>query len=423
MLKRMMQQPALVSRLVAFLLISSCICMAASAQKNGSAASGGSTGNNGSTAKTAPPSGNSTDPDGGGGGGKDPAGFTGVSLKVLNSTTPPGGLFQFQLMLTEPKPIGHGSTRPTVPSGPVRGIALHDPIGQTVGVAVVNNAGIQINFNSPNGTFGTNPNVDDAILTIAFPIAGNATVGEQFPLSINVPNSLWTDPSSGQPYPQEITDGKLTIGGTLAISDVIPNGGVQPAGTKISVFGIGFTPDARVNMEGVDLNPRAVQFISPTQLDVVLPSPLQMDAVRVRVTTQTERSTYFTYFRAQMIGESTHPLVEESYPLFSRQMFSSGTLPWTRAGQQFTALALQNPSTSAVNVTLEMQSAAGDVLGTMSLPLPALSKISRDLTELFANPPVEAVAVRITASQPIQLLGLLGDDATSNVVPVIVSTP
>jgi hypothetical protein len=422
MLRRMMQRPALVSRLVAFLLISSCICLAASAQKNGAASNGGSTTSNDSV-KTAPPSGNSTDPDGGGGGGKDPAGFTGVSLKVLNSSTPPGGLFQFQLMLTEPKPIGHGSTRPTVPSGPVRGIALHDPIGQTVGVAVVNDSGIQINFDSPNGTFGINPNVDDAILTIAFPIATTATEGEQFPLSISVPNSLWTDPSSGQPYPQEITDGKLTIGGTLAISDVVPNGGIQPAGTKISVFGVGFTPDARVNMEGVDLNPRAIQFISPTQLDVALPSPLQMDAVRVRVTTKTERSTYFTYFRAQIVGESTHTLVTESYPLFSRQMFSSGTLPWTRSGQQFTALALQNPSTSAVNVTLEMQSATGDVLGTTSLPLPALSKITRDLTELFATPPAGAVAVRITPSQPIQLLGLLGDDATSNVVPVIVATP
>lgn len=423
MLKRMMQRPALVSRLVAFLLLSSCICFTASAQKNGSASNDGSTANNGSPAKTAPASGNGSDPDGGGGGGKDPAGFTGVSLKVLNSTTPPGGLFQFQLMLTEPKPIGHGSTRPTVPSGPVRGIALHDPIGQTVGVAVVNDSGIQINFDSPKGTFGINPNVDDAILTIAFPISANATVGTQSPLSISVPNSLWTDPLSEQPYAQEITDGKLTIGGTLAISDVIPNGGVQPAGTKISVFGVGFTPDARVNMEGVDLNPRAVQFVSPTQLDVVLPSPLQMDAVRVRVTTQTERSTYFTYFRAQIVGESTHPLVAESYPLFSRQMFSSGTLPWTHSGQQFTALALQNPSTSAVNVTLEMQSATGDILGTTSLPLPALSKITRDLAELFANPPARAIAVRITPSQPIQLLGLLGDDATSNVVPVIVVTP
>ena len=175
-------------------------------------------------------------------------------------------------------------------------------------------------------------------------------------------------------------------------------------------------------MEGVDLNPSAVHFVSSTQLDVVLPSPLQMDAMRVRVKTQTETSIYFSYFRAQSVGESTHALVAECYPLFARQTFSNASLPWMRSGQQFTALALQNPGADAVNVTLEMQSATGETLGSVRLPLPGLSKITRDLTELFANPPAGAVAVRITPSQPIQILGLLGEDATSNVVPVIVST-
>jgi hypothetical protein len=226
-------------------------------------------------------------------------------------------------------------------------------------------------------------------------MATDVEVGQKFPLGIDVPNSLWTDPS-GQPYPQEITNGQLTIGGTLAISDVIPGGGLQPAGTRILILGIGFTPNARVNMEGVDLNPKAVQFISSTQLDVVLPSALQMDATRVRVKTQTETSTYFSYFRAQPVGESTHALVAESYPLFARQTFPSATLPWIRSGQQFTALALQNPGADVVNVALEMQSASGETLGSTTLPLPGLSKITRDLTELFTNPPAGAVAVRIT---------------------------
>src|ERR1700761_1695615 len=133
MLKQIMHRPALWSRLAAFVLISSCAVFAISGQ-NGKPA------------------------DNTGGGNKDAAApFAGLSFKVENSTIPPGGLFQYQLMLTEPKPIGHGSTRPTVPSGPVRGIALNDPNGQTVGVAVVNDSGIQINFDSPNAAFGTNP--------------------------------------------------------------------------------------------------------------------------------------------------------------------------------------------------------------------------------------------------------------------------
>lgn len=397
MFKKIMHKPVLWNRLVAFVLLSSYACFAIS---------GGDSG----------PSGK------GGGGTKDPAAapFVGLSFKVENSTTPPGGIFQYQLMLTEPKPIGHGSTRPTVPSGPVRGIALNDPIGQTVGVAVVNDSGIQINFDSPNAAFGTNPDLDFPILTIAFPIAQNAVEGKQFPISIDLPESLFTDPS-GQPYAQKVENGKLTIGGTLAISDVVPNVGVQPAGAKISIIGVGFTPDARVNIANADLSPHDVHFVSPTQMDVVLPVPLQMDALRVRVTNQTERSIYFSYFRALVAGASTHALVAQSYALFSHQLFTGGTLPWTRAGQQFTALALQNPTPDAVNVTIEMLSATGETLGSTSLPVPPLSKLTRDLMELFANPPEGAVAVQITPSQPIQMLGLLGDDATSKVLPVIVS--
>src|SRR4029077_918009 len=237
--------------------------------------------------------------------------FTGVSLRVQDAVIPPGGMFQFQLMLTEPKPIGHGSTRPTVPSGPVRGIALNDPIGQTAGVAILDSSGIRINFNSPPATFGTNPNSDYPILTIAMPVPADTPVGQQFPLSIDLPNSFWFD-AAGQPYPQEIANGTLTIGGTLAISDVVPNGGVQPAGTKISILGMGFRPDSRVNIEGVTLSAGNVRFVSANEIDVVLPSALQLDGIRVRVRNDTERTTYFSYFRAQAVGKSTHRLLAQT---------------------------------------------------------------------------------------------------------------
>ncbi len=287
---------------------------------------------------------------------------------------------------------------------------------------MVNSSGMRINFNSPKATFGTNPDLDYPILTIAMPIAADTPVGNRFPLSIDMANSFWIGPD-GQPYPQEIADGELTIGGTLAISDVVPGGGLQPAGTKISILGTGFTPDARVNMEGINLAAGDVHFVSPNQIDVVLPAALQMDGTRVRVKTQKERSTYFSYLRAQQVGESTHTLVAQSYPLFSRQTYAGATLAWTRAGQQFTALALQNPRAGAVEVTVEMQSVAGETIGLMTVPLPGLSKFTRDLAELFPNAPAQAVAVRITSSRAIQMLGLLGDDATGDVVPVIVSAP
>src|SRR5690349_13865303 len=60
-----------------------------------------------------------------------------IGLAVLNTSVPPGGIFQFQLSNTEPKPIGHGSTRPQEPSGPVRGVAVNDPSGKAAGIAVI----------------------------------------------------------------------------------------------------------------------------------------------------------------------------------------------------------------------------------------------------------------------------------------------
>jgi len=388
MTKLKVWQPAVISRLAVFLFATSSLCLFA--QK-----------------------------------GVDPApspGFTGVSFRVLNSTVPPGGTFQFQLLLTEPKPIGHGSTRPQVPTGTTTGISLNDPIGQTAGVAIFDSTGMQINFTSPVATFGTNLNLDYPILTIRTSIPVDSPVGLQFPLSIDLANSLWFD-AAGQPYPQEIAPGKLTIGGTLAISDVLPGSGFQAAGTRITILGMGFRADSRVNIEGTTLNAGDIQFISPNELDVILPSGVQMEGNRVRVKNPDQASTFFAYLHTEPIGQSTHPLLAQTYPLFARQTYTSASLPWNRSGSQFTGIALQNPGADSATVTLQLQSAAGTLLGSASVSLPAGTKITRDLAEFFAGVSAETASMIIKSSAPVQMLGLVGDDATGDVVPVMVTAP
>src|SRR5262245_60578147 len=179
MAKRILRQPAFMSRLAVFVLITSSLCFSLQGGK----------GKSGQGGKGVSPG---TKPE-----------FTGLDLRVLDSTIPPGGLFQFQLKLTEPKPIGHGSTRPNVPAGRLRGISLNDPIGQTAGVAIVNGSGILVNFTSPQATFGADLELESPILTVATTIPTNATRGQTFPLSINPATSFWFKPN-GQPYPQEI---------------------------------------------------------------------------------------------------------------------------------------------------------------------------------------------------------------------------
>src|SRR5262249_48977329 len=75
-----------------------------------------------------------------------------IGLKVLDTQVPRGGIFQWQLSNTEPKPIAHGSTRPQVPPGPVRGVSVNDPSGHAAGIAVVAPSGIAIQLASPDAS-------------------------------------------------------------------------------------------------------------------------------------------------------------------------------------------------------------------------------------------------------------------------------
>lgn len=346
---------------------------------------------------------------------------TGIEVAIRNSTIPPGGMFQFQLELTEPKPIGNSSTRPSIPTGPtgpVRGIALNDPLGVTAGVAVVTTSGIRITATSPTDTFGEG--ADTPLLTIAAPVRTDAKVGSQFPISINATSSFWLD-SSGNTYVETVHPGTLKIGGTMAISDVVPGGGQLPAGAHIKVLGMGFQAGSRVDISGVSLTTANFHFVSSREIDVILPQTLRMDGRRVRVRNSGgEVTTYYSYLRTNDVGESSHLLVSESYPLFSRQTLTLGTLAWKRGASKFTALAVENPGAVAIEVKLTLLSTGGQVLSSFSFPLPAVSNMTRDLKEFFPQPPSTAASVRITSPRPIKMLGMLGDDLSGNVVPVIV---
>ena len=106
-----------------------------------------------------------------------------IGMNVLNTSVPPGGIFQFQLSNTEPKPIGHGSTRPQVPTGPVRGVAVNDPSGKAAGIAVidtsVNPSNIKLQLSSPDALLGTD--ITYPVVTMSMPLSNSLTPGATFP--------------------------------------------------------------------------------------------------------------------------------------------------------------------------------------------------------------------------------------------------
>lgn len=350
--------------------------------------------------------------------------FVGVSLSVNDATVPPGGIFQYQLLLTEPKPMGRGSTTPTIPTtttGPVRGLSLNDPSGQACGVAVQGTSGLQINFISPNFTLGTNA-IDYPILTITYPIKTDAVVGTQVPLNIDLNASFFIDPTTGLPYPQESAPGKLTIGGRMSITDVLPGAGLIPAGTPFSVIGINFPASPRVAVEGATVV--TANAISSSRIDVTLDRAIQLEGTRIRVIDKNtgERIAYYSYLRATAIGQSLRPLLAASYPIFSSQKYTAATLPWTKSQTVFTGLALQNPNATATQVKMELLSSTNQVLQSFSFSLASRTKVTRDLLEMFPSGVfVNGASVRITSAQPIQMLGLQGDTSIGAVAPLVVT--
>jgi IPT/TIG domain-containing protein len=347
--------------------------------------------------------------------------FVGVSLSANSPTVPPGGLVQMQVFVTEPKPIlkGNQGTKfsnaagVAAPLGSVRDAALFSPAGDVSGVAVNGTSGTQIFFSSPLTSFGRT--IDTPVFTIAIPVLSSATLGQTVPLILDPNSSLWLDPNSQQ-YPIELASGLMTVGGKLSITDVTPVWGLIPAGTTITVNGVGFLPGSKVDVNNAIV--ATTKYVSSNQIQITLTQDFSIEGVRVRVTNKAERATYYPYARSKAIGRSTHALVAASLPMFSHATWTSGYISPVAGGSTFTGLAVQNLNSVTASVTLQLLSGSGGLLGTKRFKLAAGTKVVRDLAEFF--PGLVATGTRLHASsdQLVQLLGMLGDDALGTMQPV-----
>ncbi|HKW74059.1 MAG TPA: hypothetical protein VJN64_00915 [Terriglobales bacterium] len=379
-----------------------------------------------------------------------------VSLKVADAVVPPGGIYQYQLLLTEPKPIGNGSTRPGVPAGPrgpvrglavlaPRGVAINDASGQASGVAVVAPDGtitVKLTSPLPNLTLGTD--ISYPLFTMTMPVNATTTPGQVFPVTLDGTNSFFLD-SAGKQYTQEIANGTLTIGGAgdQSITDVIPGGGLLQDRSSVRVLGVGFTPNTRITIEGTNIFfPDDTVFVNSGEIDVKLcngtvdpaattcpntGASFQLDGERVRAINKDNNKVieYFSYMRTvDAPGSSGNTLVAEVHPMFSRKTFNMATLPYVTDATHFTGLALQNPGAVDSTVLIEMLNGNGAALESTTIVLPAGTKIVRDIRDWFTIPfgPQEVtVRASVTTGPTLQMLGLLGDSAGGTVTPVTVT--
>jgi hypothetical protein len=372
-----------------------------------------------------------------------------IGLKVLDTSVPPGGIFQFQLSNTEPKPIGHGSTRPQVPTGPVRGVAVNDPSGQAAGIAVidtsVNPSNIKLQLSSPDALLGTD--ITYPIITISMPLSNILTPGATFPLSIDAANTSFSDATKAYTA-LEFAPGSLTVAqaGSPYVSDVLPAGGLLVDRTLIKIFGAGFSAaNTRVSIEGTTIVPSDQTVVNSGEVDVKIcngtvadgattcpgtGAMFQLDGERVRVKDQNTNFVleYYTYLRADDVaGSSATALVNLVHPMFSRLTYLSATIPLVNSATQFTGLSLQNTNALDSGIKIELLDAGNASLANTSFILPGLSggragkKITRNVVaDWFPSPPSGATKVKVTVTGPaVQVLGMLGDTSTGTVLPVI----
>jgi len=344
---------------------------------------------------------------------------TPLGLRIENQTVPPGGTLQLQLFTTEPKPILKGGQRMSFSSnflGAVQGMGIYSPLGDVSGVAVTRNGTTRVNLSSPLTNLGTDS--DDPMVTVTMPVSRTAANGQSSNLSLDPKVSSWLDPDS-QKYPVELTSGSVTVGGTFSVSGVVPSSGVVPAGTKLVINGMGFPQRVRVDVGNAIV--KTMRYVNSSRVEVTLASDYDITGQRIRVRDKdsNEKVEFFPYQLTAPIGVSTHALIAASYPMFSRTTYTEGYFRPILSGSVFSGLALQNVTGVATTATVELFASDGSLLTSVSVELPASSRIARDLAELL--PGVVAsngTSLHVTAPAPIQMLGLLGNDASGVVLPV-----
>jgi hypothetical protein len=344
--------------------------------------------------------------------------FNGVSIRILSSVAPPGGSLQLLVTLTEAKPIFTGG--PSMSFGTslfVQGLVLPgNP--DAAGAAVVDgHGGVRLRVKSPSATLGLS--IAAPIIAVTLGVPANTPIGTQGSLTLDPLASWWIDPA-GQAYPQQVRQGSFWIAPGPSIVDVVPGGGSLPAGSIVSVLGLGFQPGAIVEVDGVPV--ASTTFVDASHLDVVLGAAAQLDGRRVRVKNpDTTRASYYSYLRARNLGASTRPLLAATEPIFPVQPLSGAIFaaPAPAPGTFF-ALALQNPQPDPSSVAIELRSDAGAIVASTSFTLPARTEISREISELLSGvgaPAGSTVVVRATPA--VQVLGLAADESASSVEPLL----
>src|SRR5262245_13242586 len=344
---------------------------------------------------------------------------TELRLRIRDETAPPGSVVQMKVVTTEVNPISGGRGRFAFSQGVfsgVEGIGLFATSGEVAGAAVIENGLVRLAYVTTEPATGDYP-----LMTVALRIRPDAVRGTRATFALD-PSSIWS--LGGESVRARISPGTVTVGGSVAIGDVVPGEGWHPAGTVVSIRGAGFSALSRLRT-GDDLNIGSTRVISPAEMQFTLRQPANMTAQMLRVDNpDLSRSIYYSYMRGVPAEASSRALLSATKTIFSGTTRSVATLGPIPAfdGAQFGGIAIHNPNVVDVDLTVDLVAADGSVISSSNRSLAGGARLALEVSELLDGvTPPGGSSVRITASSPIGAFGLVCDEVARTATPFLAS--
>ena len=338
-----------------------------------------------------------------------------ISLHIPDETVPPGGIAQMKVLVTEPTPVSSGGPRIAALSyAAVMGIQLFNPTGDVNGVAMIGGSMISIESVTSTGTQGS----DYPIMIVSLQLPPNISLGAKESFSLD-PSSTWILGLLGTATMKPIVPATITVGGSISITDVIPGGGVQPAGTVVHVQGIGFQPGTQVQLSNIKAS--SIVVTSPQDIEIVLAEQTQLTGKKIQVTNPDgSQDTYFSYMRGIPFNQSSQPLLASALPIFSSITYSRAVFATAGTStSEFSGIAVQNPNQSAATVTFSLFSSTDTPLGSSTVVLPSGNRMMRDMTELTGVTPPAGSYVVVSSDLAVQMFAFLANSVTQSVLPYV----
>ena len=337
-----------------------------------------------------------------------------VFLHIPDEAAPADGVVQMKFMVTEPTPISSGGPRFAFARtfDAVRGIELFSPSGDVSGVAVVNGSQVSVFYSTSSGTQGT----DYPIMTVSLHVRPDAAFGSQDQFSLD-PSSTWILGLLGVATLKPVAPATVTVAGTISITNVVPGGGALPAGSVVSIQGMGFQPGTQVQLNAIKAS--AITVVNPNEIQFTLAEATNMTGQKIQVVNPDgSEDTYFSYMRGIPLLLSDRPLLRSAIPIFSSVAHSRAVYApmGTLLSNQFSGIAVQNPSLEPAAITISLY-AGQNVLGSSTIKLPSGYRFIAETSELTNATPQLGSYVVVTSTQPVQSLGFIADGAQSTLQP------